>query len=112
MAHMPDASSACGAGSQGGGAVAFEAREQIDYEWITPSKARVLRELAMFHTEREGAANLRISYEGFRSAVEVIKDHTGLRDVREIGRWWLKTGPEWLKWMAEQGGVGGEGYGS
>jgi hypothetical protein len=72
----------------------------------------VLRQLALFHTEREGAATLGIRYEGLRSAVEVIKDHTGLRDVREIGRWWLKFGPKWLEWMAEQGGVGTEGYGS
>jgi hypothetical protein len=78
---------------------------QPDYEWITPSRARVLRELAAFRTEREAALNLGITYEGVRSIVEAIKEHTDLASVREIGRWWLAEAPKWAGWAAEQGGV-------
>lgn len=85
---------------------------QTNYEWITYSRVRVLRELAALRTEREIAANLGISYEGVRSAVREIKRYTGLDDVRSIGRWWLVEAPKWAAWAAHQGGVRAEGDGA
>ena len=85
---------------------------QPNYEWITWSRVRVLRELAEFRTEREAAQRLGITYNGFRSIVEDIKSFTGLGSVREIGHWWVKEGPKWSKWAAEQGGLSEEGHGS
>lgn len=82
----------------------------IDYDWLTTSRARVLRELADDRTEREAAERLGITYNGLRSLVEDIKDETGLRSVREISRWWRQERVNWLAWWAEQGGVNEKGY--
>jgi hypothetical protein len=76
---------------------------QTNYEWITYSRVRVLRELAAFRTEREIAANLGITYDGIRSVVEDVKRYTGLGTVREIGRWWLEEAPLWMEWAAKLG---------
>lgn len=84
---------------------------QANYEWITWSRARVLRELADRQTECQAAKHLGMTYNGVRSVVEDIKQYTGLDDVRDIGRWWAKEWPNWLKWAAQQGGLGEEGYG-
>ncbi len=45
---------------------------QANYEWITWSRVRVLRELAHLRTEREIADTLGMSYEGVRSIVTEI----------------------------------------
>jgi hypothetical protein len=79
---------------------------QPNYEWITWSRARVLRELAHFRTEREIAEILGMTYEGVRSIVRDLKHHTGLDSVRDIGRWWIDEASAWLKWAGEQGGAG------
>jgi|GEM_PF-5536755 len=82
---------------------------QANYEWITWSRARVLREPAQMRTEREAAKRLGMEYTGIRSIVEDIKHYTGLDNVRDIGRWWAKEWPKWAKWAAEQGGSVEEG---
>lgn len=87
--------------------MAIEPKEESDFEWITPSRARVLRELADIRSEREGAERLGISYSGFRSIVGDVKRFTGHSDVREIGRWWSEMRPDWLAWMAKQGATVG-----
>ncbi len=69
--------------------MAIEANEPIDFEWITWSIGDLLG----------------VSHSTVRSAVEAIKYHTDLRDVRDIGRWWLETGPIWLAWAAKQAGL-------
>jgi len=92
--------------------MALQGLNRTDYEWFTYRRVRVLRELAQVRTEREGAANLGIEYTSFRGTVQEIKDTTGLREVREIGRWWLVERPKWLAWVADQGGVRRERDGS
>jgi hypothetical protein len=92
--------------------VAAQAVNSIDYEWFSYRRVRVLRELAQFRTEREGAASLGIAYTSFRGTVQEVKNKTGLHDVREIGRWWLAERPKWLAWVAKQGGLSREGDGS
>lgn len=85
--------------------MAIEANEPIDFEWITWPRVRVLAGLAALRSESEIAATQGVSHSTVRSAVEAIKYHTNLRDVRDIGRWWLETGPIWLAWAAKQAGV-------
>lgn len=86
-------------------------REQLDWSWLTYSRVRVLRELADDRSEREAAETLGITYEGVRSVIEAIKDRTGLGSVRELRRWWRQNRGIWLAWVAEQAGMGEEGYG-
>ena len=83
----------------------MQANEKVDFDWITRPRARVLGHLAAFRTEREIAELLTVSHSTVRGTVEAMKGHTGIRDVREIGRWWRVTGPIWLAWTAEQGGL-------
>lgn len=85
--------------------MAFETKEPIDFEWITWPRVRVLAGLAALRSEPEIAATLGVSHSTVRSTVGAIKYHTNLRDVRDIGRWWLETGPIWLAWAAKQAGV-------
>lgn len=78
---------------------------QSEFEWITWSRVRVLRELSEFRTAREIAVSLSMSYDGVRSIIRDIKVETQLSSVRDIGRWWSATAPHWLSWAAQQGGV-------
>ncbi len=81
-----------------------------DYDWLTASRVRVLRELADDRTEREAAERLGVSYHGLRSIVEDLKARTGEPDVRALRRWWRANRGSWLVWWAEQGGLSAEGY--
>jgi DNA-binding CsgD family transcriptional regulator len=78
---------------------------QANYEWITVPKLRVLGELAELRTERQIADRFGIKYNTVRGIVADIKNHTGLADVREIGRWWRMERPKYVLWMAQQAGV-------
>ncbi len=49
-----------------------------------------------------------MTYAGARSLVEDLKNITGYRDVREIGRWWRDNREAWLAWCACQAGLVGE----
>lgn len=69
-----------------------------DWDRITFARARLLRELADGRTEREAAEALQMSYAGVRSCVEVLKEITGCRDVREMGRWWRANRALWRRW--------------
>lgn len=68
--------------------MAIEGRDQAGCDWLTASRARVLRELADDRTEREAAERLGMSYNGVRSIVEELKAKTGQPDVRALRRWW------------------------
>lgn len=83
---------------------------QPGYDWLTASRARVLRELADDRTEREAAERLGMSFSGVRSIVEELKVKTGEPDVRALRRWWRANRGSWLAWLAEQGGLSAEGY--
>ncbi len=83
----------------------IESQESTDFEWLTWRRVRVLRHLAAFRSESEIAELENVSYNTVRSAVEAIKNRTGLHTVRDMGRWWLEAGPEWLSWAAKQGGL-------
>ena len=74
-------------------------------ERLTFARVRVLRELAEGRTEREIAERLQMTYHGVRSHIEDLKDLTGCRDVRELGRRWRKNGPRWLEWVAGEAGI-------
>ncbi len=76
--------------------VAIEGRDQAGYDWLTASRARVLRELADDRTEREAAERLGMSYNGVRSIVEELKAKTGQPDVRALRRWWRANRGPWL----------------
>ncbi len=54
------------------------------YNWLTPSRVRVLRELADDRTEREVAERLGVAYSSVRSAVQVLKHRTGCENVRDL----------------------------
>ena len=83
--------------------MSVQSHTRIDYEWITFSKARVLAQLEAEFTEREGANNLAMPYETFRSAVEDIKQRIGLSSVKEIRWWWRENYEPWCQWLAVQG---------
>ena len=83
---------------------------QADYEWLTPSRLRVLRELTDDIPEREIANRLKMTYAGVRSIVEELKNKTGLRSVRDVRRWWRENRGLWAEWVLAQGGVNKEGY--
>ena len=83
---------------------------QADYEWLTPSRLRVLRELTDDIPEREIANRLKMTYAGVRSIVEELKNKTGLRSVRDVRRWWRENRGLWAEWVLAQGGVSKEGY--
>lgn len=90
--------------------MAIQGQGHVDYEWLTPSRVRVLRELADDRTETEAAERLGMSYNGVRSIVEDLKAKTGEPDVRALRRWWRANRRPWLAWWAEQGGLSAEGY--
>mgnify|MGYP000155486614 CR=1 FL=1 len=52
----------------------LQTRERVEWDWLTFSRARVLRELAEGHTEREAAEHLGLAYDGVRSIVEDLKN--------------------------------------
>jgi hypothetical protein len=58
--------------------VSIEGRERFDYEWLTPRRVRVLRELETEATEKEAAEHLGVSYESVRSTVEDLKANLGV----------------------------------
>lgn len=78
---------------------------QPNYGWVTVARLRVLGELADNRTEAEIAARLGMKYNTVRGIVAEIKNHTGLNDVREIGRWWRSERPKYVLWVAKQAGV-------
>lgn len=90
--------------------MAIQGRDHDVYNWLTPSRVRVLRELADDRAEREAAERLGISYHGVRSIVADLKAKTGEPDVRALRRWWRANRGPWLAWWAEQGGLSAEGY--
>ncbi|GAB4326732.1 MAG: hypothetical protein Kow0010_09990 [Dehalococcoidia bacterium] len=78
----------------------------IEWSRITWRLAQVLRELADGCSLGETAERLGISYNGIRSDVGKLKDITGLRSVRDIGRWWRDEGSiAWGLAMLEAAGV-------
>lgn len=91
--------------------MAMQARERVDWAWLTPSRVGVLRELADDRTEREAGERLGITYDSVRSIVEDLKNKTGMQSVRELRRWWRENRGAWLAWCAVLAGVGEEGYG-
>lgn len=82
---------------------------QPGYDWLTPSRARVLRELADDRTEREAAERLGMSYTSVRSAVQVLKRFAGCESVHDLRRWWRQNRDAWAEWLLEQGGVSKNG---
>lgn len=90
--------------------MAIQGLNRTDYEWVTPSRARVLRELLDDIPEREIANRLGTTYAGVRGIIEEIKNKTGLRSVREIRRWWRDNRGPWAEWILAQGGMSKEGY--
>lgn len=85
--------------------VAIQGRDQAGYDWLTASRARVLRELADDRTQREAAERLGLSYTTIRSAVQVLRGYTGCENVHDLRRWWRQNREPWADWLLEQGGV-------
>lgn len=80
--------------------------QAVDWPRITFRLAQVLRELAQDHSLPEVASRLGISYHGIRSDVDKLKEITGLRSARDIGRWWRNEGAiAWGLAMLEAAGV-------
>lgn len=78
---------------------------QADYEWITLPRLHVLSGLADGRTEAQVSERWGMKYNTVRGSVMDIKNHTGLADVREIGRWWRDERPKYVLWVAKQAGV-------
>jgi DNA-binding CsgD family transcriptional regulator len=89
--------------------VAIQGQGHVEYDWLTASRARVLRELADDRTEREAAERLGVAYASVRSAVQVLKRYTGCESVHDLRRWWRQTRESWAEWLLEQGGVSKNG---
>jgi DNA-binding CsgD family transcriptional regulator len=86
--------------------MSIQGQDGFDDEWLTASKARVMRELEAEATEREAAEHLGLSSEGVRSTVEELKEKLDARSVRELRQWWRVQREGWVAWCAEQAGVG------
>lgn len=84
--------------------MSVQGSEQVDWEWFTMRRIRVLRELALENTEREAAENIGCGYASVRSAVQEFKDQLGLSSIREIRRWWREHRDDWFAWAKQQGG--------
>ena len=69
--------------------MATQGPDEVGYDWLTASRARVLRELADDRTEREAAERL----------------GTGCENVHDLRRWWRQNREPWADWLLEQGGV-------
>jgi DNA-binding CsgD family transcriptional regulator len=87
--------------------MSIQGHDGFDYEWLTPRRVRVMRELEADYTEREAAEHLGVSYESVRSTVEELKAKLGVHSVREIRQWWRAQREGWVAWCAEQAGVAG-----
>jgi DNA-binding CsgD family transcriptional regulator len=85
--------------------VATQGPDEVGFDWLTASRARVLRELADDRTEREAAERLGLSYTTVRSAVQVLRGYTGYENVHDLRRWWRQNRESWAGWVLEQGGV-------
>lgn len=85
--------------------VSIQGQEGFDYEWLTPRRVRVLRELETEATEKEAADHLQVTYEAVRSAVEELKEKLEVRSVRELRQWWRAHREGWLAWCARQAGI-------
>jgi hypothetical protein len=81
-----------------------------DWNWFTPSRVRILRELELERTEHEAARTLGVAYTTVRGHVAAIKERTGLRTVRHVRQWWRQNRAAWAVWVLAQGGVGLEEY--
>lgn len=82
----------------------MQGQGQVDWELLTYTRVRVLRELADFKKEREIARELGVAYATVRSHVAHLKSLTGRSDIREMARWWRERGcAEWLEWCGSQG---------
>ncbi|MCC7366134.1 MAG: hypothetical protein IT303_17345 [Dehalococcoidia bacterium] len=79
--------------------------DQVDWERITARKARLLALFADVQTEPECAAALGVAVTTIRSMTESLKDITGQRTVRDLGRWWRSARSEWLRHMATAAGI-------
>jgi len=75
------------------------------YRSITIRRAEFLRELANGFTEREISEHLGLTLSGVRSCLEDLRDLTGFRSGREMGRWWRDHRESWLQSTAEAGGI-------
>jgi DNA-binding CsgD family transcriptional regulator len=87
--------------------VSIESRDRVDYDRVTISKARVMRELEAEFTAREAAERLGMAYETVRSNVEDLKTELGVQSVREIRRWWRANREGWGGVVRGAGGRGG-----
>jgi DNA-binding NarL/FixJ family response regulator len=72
---------------------------------ITLRRAQVLRGLADGMTEREIAKELTLAHSSVRSHVEALKNLTGQKSTRELGRWWRTNREAWLRYWAEESGT-------
>ena len=76
-----------------------------DWRKLTHSRIGYLREVGDGRTLPEIAAQFQVTVNSARSAIEGLKDITGCRDVREMGRWWRDHRGEWLQWCAGEAGI-------
>jgi DNA-binding CsgD family transcriptional regulator len=72
---------------------------------VTRRRAEILGLLAEGYRQPEIASRLGISPNTVRSTVAALKDCTGCKSVRELGRWWRLTRTAWLLELAEIAGV-------
>lgn len=78
--------------------------QPVDWDRISAARARVLHQLALQRTEREGAVALGISTNGFKSQVRDLKVITGRTSVRELGAWWAEANGDWVRCLASAAG--------
>ena len=83
--------------------MATQGPDQVGFDWLTASPARVLRELADDRTEREAAERLGVAYTSVRSAVQVLKRYTGCESVHDLRRWWRQNRESWAGWVLGAG---------
>ena len=76
-----------------------------DWESLAFKKVRVLRGLADARPETEIAATEGVEYNTIRGHVEQLKDILGIRDAKEMGRWWRRHARDWHRWCAAQAGL-------
>ena len=76
-----------------------------DWESLAFKKVGVLRGLADARSETEIAATEGVEYNTIRGHVEQLKDILGIRDVKEMGRWWRRHARDWHRWCAAQAGL-------
>jgi DNA-binding CsgD family transcriptional regulator len=75
------------------------------FERLTLARVRMLRELGEGYTATVIADRLGMTVNGVRSAVDDLRDITGIAESGEIGRWWRKAGgPSYIAFLAGRGG--------